>query len=154
MAKPLRNLTADNRRGEEVSQAYTMEDVDKVSERLGIPWERSKDVPFRLKIPFISFNWDLEVKTVSLQKKKKEKHASAIVEWKRRKSHTLGDVEQLYGKLLHMCSIVPEGQAYLTGLESMLSIFPQSPHKPRHPPRQVEHNLLWWLRVLSKLILV
>ena len=94
------------------------------------------------------------MKTVALQEKKKEKYASTIVEWKRRKSHTLSDVERLYSKLLHTCAIVPEGYAYLTGLESMLGIFHQSPHKPRHPPRQVERDLLWWLRVLSKPILV
>ena len=127
-----------------------MEDVDEISERLGIPWERLKDVPFGPRIPFIGFNWDLERKTVALQEKKKEMYASTIVEWKRRKSHTLSDVERLYGKLLHTCSIVPEGRAYLTSLESMLGIFHQSPHKPRRPPRQVECNLLWWLRVLSK----
>ena len=36
----------------------------------------------------------------------------------------------------------------------MLGIFHQSPHKPQHPPRQVERDLLWWLRVLSKPTLV
>ena len=121
--EPLRDLMGDDRNGEDTGQAYTMKDVDEISTRLGIPWERSKDVPFGSRIPFIGFDWDLEMKTVALQNKKKEKYVSAIVEWKRRKSHTLGDVERLYGKLLHTCSIVPEGRAYLTGLESMLSIF-------------------------------
>ena len=143
-----------HRNGKDISQTYTMEDIDKISERLGIPWELLKDIPIGSRIPFMGFNWDLEMKTVALQEKKKEKYTSAIVEWKRRKSHTLSDVERLYGKLLHMCSIVPEGRAYLTGLESMLSIFHQSPHKPCHLPRQVKCDLLWWLRVLSKPILV
>ena len=36
----------DNRNGEDMEQAYMMKDIDKISTRLGIPWERSKDVLF------------------------------------------------------------------------------------------------------------
>ena len=46
--------------------AYTMEDVDSVSSKLGISWERSKDIPFASKVPFIGFDWDLETKTIHL----------------------------------------------------------------------------------------
>ena len=101
---------------------------------MGIPWEQSKDVPFGKVVPFIGFDWDLENKTVSLQKKKKEKYTHAVVQWRRKKTHTLEEVESLYGKLLHTCLIVPEGRAFLTNLESMISIFHDSPHKPCHPP--------------------
>ena len=44
-------------------------------------------MPFGSRIPFIGFDWDLKMKTVALQNKKKEKYTSAIVEWKRR-NHT------------------------------------------------------------------
>ena len=91
-----------------------MDDVDEISAKLGIPWERSKDVPFGKVVPFIGFDWNLENKTVSLQEKKKNKYLDAVEEWRRRKSHTLEDVQKLYGKLLHTCLIIPEGRAYLT----------------------------------------
>ena len=127
-----------------------MEDVDAISTRLGVPWERSKDIPFQSVVPFIGFDWDLDNKRVTLQEKKKKKYLGALEEWRRRATHTLDDVQSLYGKLLHTCLVVPEGRAYLTKLEKMLAIFHDAPHKPQHPPRSTDSDLLWWLRTLSK----
>ena len=39
-----------------------------------------------------------------------------------RPTHSLEDVEKLYGQLLHVCLVVPMGRAYLTELERMLNI--------------------------------
>ena len=150
MSAPLRNLPSRSEGGSNNGLSFSIDDVDEISTRLGIPWERSKDVPFGKIVPFIGFDWNLEEKTVSLQEKKKEKYVRAVEDWRRRKSHTLEDVERLYGKLLHTCLIVPEGRAYLTKLEAMIGIFHGSPHKPRHPPRHTDADLLWWLRTLSK----
>ena len=149
MSLPLRNLSI---RGELATPgyAYAMEDVDEISDRLGIPWERSKDVPFGRAVPFIGFDWDIEEKRVSLQQKKREKYRKAVEEWRLRKAHTLEDVRKLYGKLLHTCLVIPEGRAYLTKLECMIGIFHNSPLKPRHPPRHTDQDLLWWLRILSQ----
>ena len=130
-----------------------MKNVDAISARLGVPWEHSKDIPFGNVVPFIGFEWDLDNKTVKLQEKKKQKYLSALEEWRRRATHTLDDVQRLYGKLLHTCLVVPEGRAYLTKLEKMLGVFHDTPHKPRHPPRNTDNDLLWWLRTLSEPIL-
>ena len=150
MSLPLRDLSSRREPTANPEHAYSMDDVDEISAKLGISWERSKDVPFGRVVPFIGFDWDLENKTVSLQEKKKNKYSDAVEEWRRRKVHTLEDVQKLYGKLLHTCLIIPEGRAYLTKLEKMLGIFHNTPHKPRHPPRHTDDDLLWWLRVLSK----
>ena len=149
MSVPLRDLSARRKSPAPSALAFSIEDVDEISAQLGVPWERSKDIPFGTVVPFIGFNWDLEVKTVSLQEKKKEKYAKVVVEWRRRDTHTLEDVEKLYKKLLHTCLIVPKGLAYLTKLEKMIGIFHDTPHKPRHPPRHSNLDLLWWLRTLS-----
>ena len=149
MSTPLQDLSS--KQGTESGGfAYSMGDVDTISTRLGIPWERSKDVPFGRVVPFIGFDWDLENKLVSLQDNKKEKYRRVVEEWRRRETHTLEDVQKLYGKLLHSCLVVPEGRAYLTKLESMLGIFHDSHHKPQHPPRHLDRDLLWWLRTLTK----
>ena len=153
MSRPLRNLSTQRKGTVDPEYAYSMDDVDSISARLGIPWERSKDVPFGKVTPFIGFLWDIENKTVSLQEKKQEKYRRAVEEWRRRKTHTLDDVQKLYGKLLHTCLVVPEGRAYLTKLETMLGIFHDTPHKPRHPPRLTDRDLLWWLRTLSEPVL-
>ena len=98
-------------------------------------------MPFGKVVPFIGFDWDLDEKRVSLQDKKKAKYLEAVERWQRRTTHTLEDVQKLYGKLLHTCLIVPEGRAYLTKLEKMLAIFHDSPHKPRRPPRHTDADL-------------
>ena len=150
MSEPLRDLSPQFADAQVSRHAYGMDDVDTISAQLGIPWERSKDVPLGKRVPFIGFNWDLENKTVSLQGRKKEKYLSAVEEWRRRRTHTLQDVQKLYRKLLHTCLIIPEGWAYLTKLESMLGIFHDTPDKARHPPRHTDYDLLWWLQTLSK----
>ena len=151
MSMPLKNLSQLPKSTPEDSYlVYTMSHVDAISEHLGIPWERSKDVPFGPTVPFIGFVWDIDRKRVSLQEEKKLKYQRAIEEWKRRDTHTLEDVQKLYGKLLHTCLIVPEGWAYLTKLESMLSIFHLTPYKPRHLPHHTDRDLLWWSQTLSK----
>ena len=154
MSKPLRVLTATQGETKESGRAYTMSDVDAISARLGIPWEKSKDVPFDKIVPFIGFDWNLEEKKVRLQSKKKEKYLGAVEEWRRRSTHTLEDVQKLYGKLLHTCLIVPEGRAYLTKLEKMMGMFHDTPHRPCHPPRHTDFDLLWWLRTLSRPTLI
>jgi len=150
MSMPLHDLSARREETANSEYAYSMDDVDAISDKLGVPWERSKDVPFAKVVPFIGFDWDLENKMVSLQEKKKVKYLTAVEEWRRKETHTLEDVQRLYGKLLHTCLIVPEGKAYLTKLEKMLGIFHDAPHKPRHQPRHTDIDLLWWLRTLSK----
>ena len=115
MSAPLRDLSLEGSNSTNPEYAYTMSDVDRVSTRLGVPWERSKDVPFGKIVPFIGFDWDLEAKTVRLQDKKKQKYRDSINEWRQRKTHVLSDVQKIYGKLLHTCLIVPEGRAYTGG---------------------------------------
>ena len=65
-----------------------MSHIDAISERLGDPWERSKDVPFGPTVPFIGFVWDIDRKRVSLQEEMKLKYQHAIEEWKIRDMHT------------------------------------------------------------------
>ena len=100
---------------------YSDVDIDNVSNHLGIPWEGSKTVPFGPVVPYLGFRWDLDAKTVSLLEHKKEKYLLCISEWCQRHTHTLIQVQSLYGNLFHSCLVI-EGQAYLTSLEAMLSI--------------------------------
>jgi hypothetical protein len=114
--------------------SYCMDDVDRLSQELGIPWETSKDIPFASEVPFIGFLWNLTDSSVSIPARKKSKYLDAIVLWESRQTHTLEEVQKLYGKLLHASLIIPMGRAYLTNLETMLGIFHNSPFKPRTPP--------------------
>ena len=62
MAFPIQDLAADRSHG----YTYDLADIDRISTKLGIPWERSKDVNFSSSFPFIGFIWDIEKKVVSL----------------------------------------------------------------------------------------
>lgn len=127
-----------------------MQDIDRISEELGIPWEKTKDIPFGSVFPFIGFSWDLEHSTVSIPQAKKEKYLLAITQWEARHTHTLSEVQQLYGKLLHACSVVPSGRAYLTTLERFMANFSDSPFMPRTPPRGTPSDLHWWKITLKQ----
>jgi len=58
-----------------------MADINALSDELGIPWEKTKHIPFSATVPFIGFLWDLTTRTVSLSEGKKEKYLEAILEW-------------------------------------------------------------------------
>lgn len=133
--------------------AYNFADIDKVSEKLGIPWEVSKDVPFGFQVTYIRFDWDLQTRSVVLGLRKKEKYIAAILEWQSHKTHQLNDVERLYGKLLHACLVIPSGRAYLTGLEAMLVIFHDRPFVPRSADKRIRGDLQWWLAILNRTLL-
>jgi hypothetical protein len=142
--------TSSPRSAEDANYAYAATDIDSVCGQLGIPWEKSKDIPFGFSVPFIGFLWDLPSQTVSITDKKKAKYLVAIEKWEAQRTHKLAEVQKLYGKLLHASLIIPEGRAYLTSMEAMLGIFHSSPFLPRTPPRHTASDLLWWKEVLLR----
>ena len=89
--------------------AYNFNDIDHISEQLGIPWDRTKDQPFGCMTTYIGFIWDLSSLQVSISLAKKEKYLCSIEEWKSRCVHVLNDVKKLYGKLLHACLVILSG---------------------------------------------
>jgi len=130
-----------------------MADIDVLSDKLGIPWKKAKDIPFGTTVPFISFQWDLTVCMVSIAESKKEKYHLAIQEWESKLKHTLDKVQKLYGKLLHACHIVPSGRAYLTNLEAFMGQFHHCPFCPHSPPCRTASDLQWWKAKLTQPIL-
>ena len=68
---------------------YNFDDIDKLSDTLGIPWEKSKDQPFNSSTIYIGFLWDIANKRVSLSPRKVEKYLSAIQTWLTRTTHCL-----------------------------------------------------------------
>ena len=60
-------------------------------------------------------------------------------------THTLEEVEKLYGKLLHVSLVRPMEQAYLMELECMLVIFHSSPLLPHSSPKRFRADLEWWI---------
>jgi hypothetical protein len=151
MLPPIRNLPPHPKASsDDARYSYSIHDIDDVSNELGIPWELSKDEPFDVEVPFTGLRWHLDRKTVALGKNKATKYLAAICAFHSKKTHTLQEVRQLYGKLLHACLVIPVGCAYLTSLEAFLGIFHDSPLKPRTQPSGTEDDLAWWATTLSE----
>ena len=134
---------------EDARYAYNFDDIDRLSDFLGIPWEKLKDLPFASSTSYIGFQWDLKSLTVSLSMSKREKYITSINEWTLRPRHTLNDVQTLYGRLLHSCLVVTAGCAYLTCLERMLALCNERPFVAYLPVKGIADDLAWWSSRLS-----
>ena len=130
--------------------AYSDADIDQISAALGIPWKEEKTTPFCSSVVYLGFEWDLDAKLVRLTMSKTSKYLQAITDWHARPSHTLVQVQELYGKLLHAAYVIPAGRAFLTGLEAMLPTFTTRPDCPHRPAKGVYEELNWWSQRLSK----
>lgn len=72
--------------------AYNLDDINRFSAHLNIPWELSKDTAFAFITTYLGFEWDLQKLIVSVGPKKKVKYLLAIQEWDARPAHTLKEV--------------------------------------------------------------
>ncbi|KIN98975.1 hypothetical protein M404DRAFT_30938 [Pisolithus tinctorius Marx 270] len=141
----IRDLTRSSpRSAHDALFSYSFEDLDTLSESLSIPWEKTKDQPFSYSTTYIGFLWDLRDYCVSLSPSKTTKYLKAIHAWHKRPAHTLQDVKELYGKLLHACAALLRGRAYLTGLEAMLKTNAAKPLMPHRADKRVANDNDWW----------
>jgi len=88
-------------------------------------------------------------RTVEVPTEKKQKYLKVIEEWQKKPRHTLAEVQKLYRKLLHTTLVVPARRAYLTSLETMLSLFNNHPFVPHSSPCDMFLDLRWWADLLS-----
>ena len=147
---PCQDLSSQSPRSPEDSlYTYNFHDIDKLSDILGIPWEKSKDQPFSTSTSYIGLKWDLDRLEVALTAEKRQKYSLAILDWHSRHKHDLNDVQKLYGKLLHACLVIPAGRSYLTSLESMLVLCSPHPFTLYSPVRELAEDLSWWAFKLS-----
>lgn len=134
-AFPLHDLSPSSPRSPtDQGFCYNIDDIDRISTDLGIPWETSKDIPFSDQPTFIGLTWDLTNRTVRLAKSKHVKYLNAILEWNLRCTHTLNDTQKLLGKLTHTATVFPKGRPYPINLKAMLTMFGDKPFLPRTPP--------------------
>lgn len=148
---PLRDLSDSSPRSDiDGDFTFAFEDITRLSRLLGIPWELTKDALFGFVALYLGFLWDISCLSVRLSPEKQAKYLLAIAEWRSHATHTLLDIQRLYGKLLHSCLVVPAGRAYLSGLETMLGVSHDSPFVPRHSSRHLNEELEWWEERLNR----
>ena len=148
---PICDLSKSSPRSPHNAQlTYNFANIDHLLSLLGIPWEQQKDLPFDCLTTYIRFTWDLATMEVSLSPQKKSKYLNAIQAWNISKTHSLDNVEKLYRKLLHSCSIIPRGHAFLTKLETMLGLFGSNSFHVLHSPKGLVDDIDWWTAILSQ----
>ena len=150
LSHPLRVFSATNEASIDSLFAYSFADINNISDELGVPWADEKDSPFSACPRYIGFDWHLETQHVRLPPDKKEKYVEAIRGWLAKETHTLDELERLYGRLLWAANVVPVGRAYLTRLEAFFPAFRDRPYVPRRPPRHTSEDLQWWIDRLSR----
>ena len=147
---PIEDLSNRSHRSkEDIPFTYNIADIDTISNVLGILWEVSKDQPFASATTYIGFIWDIAQHTVAISPAKSEKYIGTINDWLKRGKHTLKNMQEIYRKLLHTASILLQGRAYLTGLESMLATCAKKPFVPHCPDTGLDQDLNWWLNKLK-----
>ena len=82
---------------------------------------------------FMGFIWDLLRWLVSLAPAKREKYLAAIKVFRSQPTHTLRDLQSLYGKLHYTTMVVPTGRPYLLQLERAMAAAADRPYVPRRP---------------------
>ena len=137
------------RSAEDALYSYNFDDIDTLSDALGIPWEKSKELPFSSSSSYIGLRWDLEALTVALTTEKCQKYSNSITEWLLQPKHNLNSVQKLYGKLLHACLVVPAGRSYLTNLEDMLMLCGPNPFAHYASIKGLHEDLAWWTHKLA-----
>lgn len=147
---PIQNRSLDSpRSAHDATFSYAFQDIDEISHRLGIPWEREKDSPFAPTFTFIGLAWSLISRSVTLPLPKRQKYQRAIEEWECTKTHTLNDAQKLHGKLLHATLVLTRGRPYLINIEAFLGVFHDTPFKPHTPSKHLASDLSWWKTALS-----
>ncbi|KAJ8509083.1 hypothetical protein ONZ45_g8695 [Pleurotus djamor] len=147
---PLQDLALESPRADaDAVFTYAMDDIDRLSATLGIPWQTSKDQPFGTSIKYLGFIWDLPSRSVTLSPEKASKYIATIQKWLSETQFTYEQAASIHGKLVHASLAIPSGRPYLRELDAMLAICSNRPLVPHHPPRHLRPDLEWWLSALS-----
>ncbi|PIL27531.1 hypothetical protein GSI_10682 [Ganoderma sinense ZZ0214-1] len=130
--------------------SYVLQDIDSISQRLGLVWEQEKDQDFSTKPEFTGLVWDLVEWRVALAQKKRVKYLAVLDEFRAQPLHTLQELQSLHGKLIYATLVVPSGRPYLVQLEAAMAVAADRPYVPRAPPKRLAADLDWWIDRLRR----
>jgi hypothetical protein len=119
---------------------------------LGLPWKRSKTMPFALRFRYLGFDWDIPARKVYIPDAKRDKYLSRAGSWADASKVSLKETEQLVGSLVHCTMVIPDGKPHLTGLIKFLAAFSASnlpPYLRRSPSHLASSDVSWWKNRLS-----
>ncbi|KAJ7306181.1 hypothetical protein DFH08DRAFT_976110 [Mycena albidolilacea] len=94
-----------------------------LGDELGWIWEPTKHTPFSRWFTHISFDWDLDEKTVSLPEAKHVKYLTKLDPWMEGASVMRKATEDIVGTLNHCTYMVPPGRSRLVSLYRLTALF-------------------------------
>lgn len=135
------------------SYDYDRAEIIRRVESLGIPWHPEKGQAFFSSVfIFIGFEWNLELKTVSLTELKRQKYlfrvCSFLDSFSGYMCH-LNDIQKIHGTLCHVSFVYREGRSRLPSLSNFAASFGDNDLTARWVPAPVVNDLRWWRERLS-----
>jgi hypothetical protein len=88
--KPIQDLSNRSKRSKHDKLfSCNLQNINDLSNDLGIIWKPAKDQPFDTSTLYIGFLWDIELRIVYLSQEKVNKYLLAIHKWRKRSTHVL-----------------------------------------------------------------
>jgi len=132
---------------------YDLDYIKAMITLLGIPWHTTKGSPFGDHFSYVSFEWNLVLKTIYLTKAKCKKHLAKVLfilqDFPLSCQFLKKGIQSLHGLLSHVTFVYLHGRAFLNNIVWWLTIF-TSDFSLRFPPPSVILDLKWWSTQLSK----
>jgi hypothetical protein len=109
----------------------------------GVPWSMEKLHPFASIQRYISFDWNLDRKSVAIPKEKLLATQQLTKDWQSPNwLFSACEAASLHGKLVHISCIFPLIRPFLRSV-SLFSQHFTSPQAKLHAPSSVQHDLSW-----------
>lgn len=133
--------------------------IDNSATDLGIPLHPLKRQPFGYVILYVGFLWNLEVRSVELPLKKREKYLAKVIDLMQdiaeagseKRQCALKPMLSVGGSLMHCTFVMKDARGFLVHIHKWLAKFP--PDAPRFQQRTVSDEvwkeLEWWRGALS-----
>jgi len=126
-------------------------------ESFGVPWHEEKgDDNVTFITTFISFQWDIPQKLVSLPEAKQLKFHKCVHRFLNNFSENnhpcqLINVEKLHRSLCHVAFVYTNGHSHFPSLSNFAASFHSKDRNfiTQYPPRAMIKDLKWWLKELS-----
>lgn len=132
---------------------YDVEDIFRVTEKLGIPWKRGKCFRYAYRVVYLGYVWDLEKRCVSLPQEKRKGYLAtlnAFLDKARVGPVSLQDTMSISGTLSYLTFVYISGKAYLKGLSAFIASFPDPPEAPQLLTQSLLSDLAWWRNILQQ----
>jgi hypothetical protein len=141
----------NGRRGGKFIYKYDESIFFEIADDLGWPWEISKHTPFSPRFTYLGLDWDIEVKTVTLPNKKREKYLRKLESWISGARVSKKETENVVGTLNHCAYIITQGRSRLVSLYKLTASFNKAANAfvKYTISQNVGADIEWWRKALS-----